>query len=336
MKKVGFFTALIIAFFILQIQAESIVPRIYIRPITYKGSSQMSAQQIVRIITDRIVKICAPEITDSENKADYALSISYEGNPGEYVLFLEANGILKRTSSEADISLMIQDAVDYLMTNLLPVQTFFQENDPFFSGDKTATGSSDEPIDRERKSVRQAGNLFLTPIMDNIFKLYPFQLQFLGGATIPIMTGDASTPVSFHLAIPFNYYFYTIQLFAFSLFGQVNYNLIYKKVAADKNNNLHVLSFDVGASAVFTLPFLREMSLHLNLGIGYAGSYFASTQFVGTIYTSWDPCLHPSFEVEYSLNDYLSLSVWCSYMWVIYLRDNVQSIQTGVSLGYRF
>ncbi len=328
-----------------QVNAANLTPRLFVRPITYKGTSQISVQEISQIIKERIIASCAPVITDAENKADYAISVSFDGKPGEYALYLEANGIiiqnikesvLKRTATEAGIPLIIQEAVDYLMIRILPVQTFYTANESFLAETKISTVFGDEFIDRDRKNVRQTSNMFVTPIMDNIFKRYPFQIQFFGGATIPVGLGDASVPVSFNLSLPVDYYFYTIQLFAFSVYAQLNYNLIYKKVASDKTNNLNVIGIDGGLSAAFTLPFAREIMLHLKIGFGYTSSFFASTLNPGTIYNSNDPCFHPSFEIEYALNDYLSLSGWCSYMWIWYLRDNVHAVQTGVSLGFRF
>jgi hypothetical protein len=342
-NRIIFFAIFFAMFAIFQIAAANIAPKLFIRPIMYKGSSQVSAQDISRIVKDRILMACAPEFTDSESKADYAISVSFEGKPGDYSLYVEANGIvtqkikesvLKRSPTEAGITLIIQEAVDYLMISLLPVQTYYQDNEIFLTENKYSNVFGDEFIDRDRKAIRQVGNMFITPIMDNIFRKSPFQIQFLGSMTIQLGM-QYPAPVTVHFAIPFNYYFYSIQLFSFSLYTQVNYVLLLYKLGFNKFNNMNVFSFDIGAGIVYTLPFLRQMMLHLKIGGGYAISSLPSLQSTGVINFSGDYCFHPSFELEYALNDFVSLSAWCSYLWISYKNDNVYAILTGMSIGFR-
>jgi hypothetical protein len=324
------------------------LPKLFIKQIGYNGSPILNSQIITQKIKDQCVIFKIAEIIDSEKDADYVLSGSFsarqEKNSEEYGISLEIEGktfdrmsdsVTKKTAKLNLIDQIIADASDYIFSTTFPVQKFIQDNNEILSDSNVQLEQSDDYIDRGRKIVRNPQMDFFAPAGENLYKKYGLQVQVAGGMTLPVNLLEHDVAPLLFIEVPFQFYFFSTELFTLSFIVEGSYNLINKRISLDKYNNLHIFGIEGGFGITLNLPSFRQIGFHLNLTGGYAISFFMSDQYPGQMTNTGDPFIHPGLVFEYDITDRFSLSVDCSYLWVIYVGENIHSLQVGLGAGYR-
>jgi hypothetical protein len=345
-KTVSFYIIfiLLLAFLVAPIYGKDSIPKLAIRQAIYRGNPMFNVQMINQAVRNEIQKRSIVDIIESEKDADYLLTVIFEAL-GDFKIEMDIIGltskkenasITKRTTKEKLVGLLIEDAVDYIAYAIFPAQSYIEENDQILTETEMARTQGDDSIDRERKTARETNIQLFTPIQDNLFKDHIFQMELIGSLTVPLEFDLFKPSLSFQLDIPFHFYFFSMQFLTLSVFVDGTFTSLSNKVSANQSQNLYVIGAGGGLGLAFTIPAFKQINFHLNLGGGRAASFYTNDLTGMALHPSSDWYLHPFLDIEYLLTEQFSVSLACSYLWIMYSNDNYQTIEAGIGLAYRF
>ena len=338
-------------YFLLPLYPPDSFATIYIKNTVYKGSDKQTEKKINTIIKDQFIIHDIFIITENENEAGYILSCIMEKKDDEIIVSMEISGthlnkiretVVKRETTINGAEHIIQEMIEYLHRKIFPFEVFSRTNMPFFTVQTTRNNNNDV-VDRNRStnsgsgSIKvQPGDLFV-PLNEDSFLHHRFQFFPTCEFSFPLTLMDNDVQQLPYIHLPVYYYLYTSEAFMVSLAAEAHYFITRKEISLNIYNTLHALGGGAGLGSCYILPFYRQVALHLNASAGYMISFLLNTQNTKQISLSFDPYIHPVFEIEHTITEKLSFSIKCSYICVFYINSNyLHLLQSGIGFGYKF
>ena len=329
----------------LPIYANDNLPTINISDFTYKGTNIKIGNTIPDLVKEQFVLQGMFEIIEKNDDAEFILSYSIEEKKEELIFSMEITDItgnkirekvVKKTHTENDIYIILQEAVEYIHRKVFPFETFNSKDGRFFTAKTMKDFYDDDVVDRNRETVRNEMPSLFDPLNQKLFKKHRWQFFPSCEFSFPFLINDDNVHQAPFVHFPCYMYLFTTEYFMLALLVEGIYVPLRKQVSIDKQNTLDVLGYGGGVGICFPLPLYRQIGFHLNVSGGCAISFLTSDLYTNSLLQSFDPYLHSVFEVEHTITRNISFSIKCSYLLVLYVNKNyLHLLQTGIGLGFR-
>jgi hypothetical protein len=319
---------------------------LYLDKIEYKGNNRGNGKRIRELIESEIQLHHMFEIVDAKNDAEYILECSVYENGSDVKITMEITGtvsslretVVRDDTDEIGLRVLLQEAVEYIHTKVFPYEMYVKRNQSYFTAREMRKLYNQDVVDRTRDRGHVSSIVLFDPLKKKLFDTYRIQIFPSGGLSFPMNMYTYDVYQRFHFNLPIHVYLYNSEIFMISLIAEGFFIPYEKQIDVDQFNYLKIWGFGGGVGICFPLPFYEKIGLHLNVCGGWSVSVLTSEAYADRTLYSNDPFIHPSFEIEHTITDHVSIAVKASYIWISYIEsaEDMHILQAGIGLGIRF
>lgn len=329
----------------LPVYAKENLTKMYLSRVEYNGPDSVLNNTIDDVVKDEILSYGMFAVVSTKAEAEYILSCTVDEKSNEMIVSMRITGtlsnsiderIVKRDTPGVGFPVLLRTLMEYIHEKIFPFEIYAQQNQAFFTAKNMKSLYNKDVIDRTRDTSYKRPLVLFDPLDQKVFDTYRFQLFPSCEFSYPVNLIEKKIYQAPQIQLPLYFYLFNTDLFMIALQAEVNYIPLSRLLPSYKYNRLNIIEFGGGTGICFPLPFYQPLALHLNLSGGSAVSIVTSEELADRIYISWDPYIHPSFEIEHSITRNISFSLKCSYIRIFYIGEDLHLLQTGLGFGFRF